>query len=314
LESFLKSSMKHKDYILIAVLYGSLMAGIFFPGPSAAVSGYIKYLMMTMLFMSFIKISPTDVGRALMSNWAGMIWGTLLRLIIAPAFAYWLTLAIYPPLAFPILLLSGASTGVSSPFFISLCRGNISYCLVMAMVTSLILPISLPVMVRVLANATLNYDLISMALFLGMIIFVPLGGAFLFRALAPGLLNRMNQFGYPISLIVVAGINFGALGRYIPYLKTNPEQVFYCAVFAIGLSFVLGFMGWHSTRSMNWADRVAASGSQALINNILILALSVHLNQPLTATLSAFYLIPSFGFVIFCSILANRVEPASING
>ena len=274
--------MGKKDYILIAVLYGSLVVGIVFPGPSAVVSGTIKYLMMTMLFLAFIKISPADVGRALVSNWAGMILGILLRLVITPAVAYWVTLALYPPLALPILLLAGVSTGVSSPFFTSLCRGNISYCLVMAVVTSLILPVSLPVMVKILARATLDYELSAMALFLAMIIFVPLGAAFLFRALAPRFLESMNRMSYPISLVVVAGINFGALGRYIPYLKTNPEQILYCAVFSMGLALVMAFLGWSFTRTRNWTDRVAASGSQVWINNILIIALAVHMNQPLS--------------------------------
>jgi BASS family bile acid:Na+ symporter len=304
--------MGKKDYILIAVLYGSLLAGIFFPGPSATVSETIKYLMMTMLFLAFIKISPADVGQALMSNWAGMIWGTVLRLVIAPAVVYWITLALYPPLALPILLLAGVSTGVSSPFFTSLCRGNISYCLVMTVVTSLILPITLPVMVKVLAHATLDYDLTAMALFLAVIIFVPLGAAFVFRALAPGLIEPMNRMSYPISLVVVAGINFGALGRYIPYLRTNPEQIIYCAVYSIGLAVVLALLGWISARTRNWADQVAASGSQVWVNNILIIALAVYMNQPLAATLSVFYLIPLYGFVVFFSVLANRVEPASI--
>lgn len=304
--------MKKKDYILIGVLYGSLLAGIVYPGPSAAVSGAIKYLMMTMLFLAFIKISPADVGRALITNWAGMIWGTLLRLVVAPAVAYWVTLALYPPLALPILLLAGASTGVSSPFFTSLCQGNISYCLVMAVVTSLILPISLPVMVKVLSHATLNYDLGAMALFLAMIIFVPLGAAFVFRMLGQGLLEPVNRMSYPISLVVIAGINFGALGRYVPYLKANPEQILYCAVFSICLASLLALLGWCSARTSNWSDRVAASGSQVWVNNILIIALAVHMNQPLAATLGVFYMIPFYGFVIFFSVLANRVEPASM--
>jgi BASS family bile acid:Na+ symporter len=298
--------MGKKDYILIAVLYGSLLIGIFFPGPSATVSGIIKYLMMTLLFLAFIKISPADVGRVLMSNWAGIIWGTLLRLVISPAAAYWVTLALHPHLALPILLLAGTSTGVSSPFFTSLCRGNISYCLVMAVVTSLILPISLPVMVKVLAHATLDYDFTDMALFLAMIIFVPLGAAFVFRMLAPGLLEPMNRMSYPISLLVVAGINFGALGRYVPYLKTNPEQILYCAVYSIGLALVQAFLGWSTTRTRTWADRVAASGSQVWVNNILIIALAVYMNQPLAATLSVFYMIPFYGFVVYYSVLANR--------
>jgi BASS family bile acid:Na+ symporter len=178
----------------------------------------------------------------------------------------------------------------------------------MAVVTSLMLPISLPVMVKVLSQATLGYDLTAMALFLAMIIFIPLGAAFAFRKLVPGLLDPMNRRSYPISLLVVAGINFGALGRYVPYLKTNPERIFYCAMYSIGLAVVLAFLGWRSTWTRNWADRVAAAGSQVWINNILIIALAVQMDQPLAATLSAFYLVPLYGFVVFFSVLAKHQE------
>ena len=306
--------MRKQDYILIVVLYGTLLIGLVFPGPSAAVSVTIKHLMMTLLFLSFIKISPTDVGRALMSNWAGIILGSLLRLIIAPVVAYWVTLALYPPLALSMLLLAGVSTGVSSPFFTSLCRGNISYSLVMAVVTSLVVPISLPVMVKLLAHVTLDYALTDMALFLAMIIFIPLAAAFVFRALLPELLEPLNRISYPISMVVLVGINFGALGRYLPYLKANPEQILYCVVYSIGLSLMLAILGWGFARSRSWANRVAASGSQVWGNNIMIIALAVEMNEPLAATLSVIYLIPFYGFVVFFSVLANRGAPSPAAG
>lgn len=304
--------MGTKDYILIAVLYGSLLSGVFFPEASSYVSESIKYLMMTMLFLAFIKISPSDVRRALLSNWNMMILGTLLCLVVAPAIAYWVTLALYPSLAFPVLLLAGASTGVSAPFFTSLCRGNISYCLLMAIVTSLLLPLSLPLMVRVLSHSTLNYDLVSMALFLAMIIFVPLCMAFLCRSFLPGMLKYVNRLSYPISLVVISGINFGALGRYAPYLKANPEQIVYCAITSFTLAVAMAWVGWISMRGRAWQDRIASSGSQIWVNNILIIALAVHMNQPLAATLGAFYMIPYYGFVVFFSVMAKRVEPLPV--
>lgn len=298
--------MGRKDYMLIIVLYGSLVSGVFFPNISEKISVHIKYLMMTMLFLSFIKISPVDVGTALVANWAGLIRGLILRLFIAPCIIFYITLMIYPPLAFPILLLAGVSTGVTSPFFTSLCKGNISYSLVMAVTTSLIVPISLPFMVNILAESTLNYDLLAMAIFLAMIIFVPLVAAFGFRASSPGLLQKVNRMGYPISLLVIAAINFGALGRYVPYLMANPEQILYCVVFSIGLAVILAIIGWVSETGKHWPDKVASSGSQVWVNNVLIIALAIQVDQPLAATLSVFYFIPMYGFVIFFSVLAKR--------
>ncbi|BHH83606.1 bile acid:sodium symporter family protein [Desulforhopalus sp. 52FAK] len=298
--------MGRKDYILIAVLYGSLISGVFFPHISEQVSPYIKYLMMTMLFLSFIKISPKDVGDAIVSNWQGLILGFILRLCIVPILAYYVTLMIYPPLALPILLLAGVSTGVSSPFFMSLCKGNISYCLVMAVTTSLFVPISLPFMVNTLAKSSLNYDLLSMAIFLATVIFVPLIAAFSCRKISPKLLEQINRKGYPIALVVIAAINFGALGRYVPYLQANPAQILYCALFSLGLGVTLSFIGWMSEKGKHWPDRVAAAGSQTWVNNVLIIALAIQIDQPLAATLSVFYFIPLYGSVVFFTVLANR--------
>ena len=92
------------------------------------------------------------------------------------------------------------------------------------------------------------------------------------------------------------------------------EPFLYCAVYSIGLALVLALLGWSSTRIRNWADRVAASGSQVWVKNILIIALAVYMNQPLAATLSVFYLIPLYRFVVFFSVLANRVAPAPVTG
>lgn len=289
-------------------MYGSLLAGVALPTPSAAISWAIKYLMMTMLFLAFIKISPRDVIEALTRNWSGMAWGSLLCLVLAPSVAYGVTLLLYPPLALPMLLLAGASTGVSAPFFTSVCRGNVSYCLVMAIATSLILPFSLPLMVRVLANTRLDYDLVAMGLFLAMIIFVPLLLAFGCRWLFPRLLGTVNRVSYPVSLVVLTGINFGALGKYISYLQSNPLQIVLCVVFAVGLATALAGMGWYCSTSSGWADRMAASGSQIWVNNILMIALAVHMNDPLAATLSALYLVPYYGFVVVFSVLAKRRE------
>lgn len=287
-------------------MYSSLLAGIFLPTPSAAIAGSIKYLMMMMLFLAFVKISPAEIVTAITRNWSSMLGGVVISLIFAPALAYGLSLLLYPPLALPMLLLAGAATGVSAPFFTSICKGNISYCLMMAIATSAILPVSLPLMVRLLADTRLDFDLAAMAVFLAMVIFVPLLLAILLRKLAPGLLETVNSSSYPISLAVLTGINFGALGKYVPYLQANPGQVLLCVLFAIALALLLAIIGWWFSRAGNWPDKMAASGSQAWVNNILIIALAVHMNNALAATLAAVYLIPYYGLVVGYNLLHRR--------
>lgn len=300
--------MGKKDYLLLVVFSCSLLSGIAFPEASAIVTDSLKYLLMGLLFLSFLKISLADVIDALRRNWSGMISGTVLRLVLAPALAYGVTAALYPPMALPVLLLAGVSTGVSAPFFTAVCRGNISYTLVMAMVTTMLLPFSLPLMVRVLSDASLNYDLTAMGLFLAMIIFVPLGASGLLKTMAPRLVQPLNRYSYPLSLIVIAAINFGALGRYVPYLQANPQQIVIAFICALLVALVYGALGWVAIRTHNLADRIAASGSQVWVNNMLIVALAVHIDQPLAATLGILYLIPFYGFVFVFTGVAERAD------
>lgn len=302
--------MGTKDYILLAVFYGSLCAGIVFPEASTVMSSSLKYLLMGLLFISFLKISLVDVIKALKNNWKGMIGGTVLRLIIAPALAYMTVNAIYPPLALPALLLGGVATGVSAPFFTSVCRGNISYTLVMAMVTSLLLPFTLPTMVRILSNSTIDYSLTSMALFLAAVIFIPLIAAFVLKHTAPGVIAPFNRNSYALSLIVIAGINFAALGRYVPYLKAHPGQIFYAVLCAVVLAPVMGGLGWFSARNCDFADRIAASGSQVWVNNMLIVALAVQIDLPLAATLGIMYLIPFYVAAVVFAKVADKQSSA----
>lgn len=298
--------MGRKDLILIAVLYGSLVLGALLPSYSSLVAPSIKYWMMAMLFLSFIKIAPNDVRRSLARNPINLLLGCVIRLIAAPAAAYWITNLLYPELALSMLLLAGVSTGVSSPFFVSLCKGDISFALVMAVMTSLLVPLSLPAMVKFMAGAKLNYDLFSMALFLAVIVFIPLISAFSLRAVAPGILRRVNARAYPISLVVIAMINFGALGRYVPYLKANPDQILLCIILSSGLAVCLALIGWLVSMQKTWSEKVASSGSQTWLNNVLIIALAVHLDNSLAAVLSAAYFLPLYGSVVLFSVMASR--------
>ena len=293
--------MNKKDYMLMFVLCSSLICGIIFPTASEKMAWTIKYLLMALLFLSFIKISPGDVKAALITNRVHLARGILLRLCIAPLIAYALTRILYPAMALPMLLVAGVSTGVTAPFFIGLFRGNISYGLVMTIVTNLLLPFSLPFMVNLLAQSDIKMDLMSMALFLLVIIIIPLALAFLLRMVSKPLLNRINEASYPFSLVIIFATNFGALGAHVPYLAANPGQIITCAGFALLLGILHGSLGWFTETRKTWTEKMASAGSHIWLNNVVVIALSIQINEPLAALLSIFYFFPMYSYVALFS-------------
>ena len=306
-----KGVMGSRDYILITILYGTLLLGIIFPEASQVMAPTIKYFMMLLLFLSFIRIAPGDVWQSLRATASAIALGGIVRLVLVPVMVYYVIDAVFPWLALPLLLLAGMPTGVAAPFFVSLCRGNISFTLVMAIVTSLLVPFTLPVMVDMVHGMELEYDLLSLGLFLAMIIFVPLIASAVVRGVFPRLLDRLNGGIYPLSLVVIAAVNFGALGRYVPYLRANLDQLIIALITVLLLVAVMVSIGWWTMPGKGWENRMASAGSQLWINNVMLIALAVHLDNPIAAILGALYFVPSYGMVFFFSVRASRAGAPS---
>lgn len=300
--------MGSRDYILLIVLYGTLLLGVIFPTASQLMAPTIKYFMLLLLFMSFIQITPGDVWHSLRLTTTSIVLGILIRLVLAPVLVYYVVNAISPWLALPMLLLAGMPTGVAAPFFMSLCRGNISFTLVMATVTSLLVPFSLPLIVKIVHGTELNYDLTSMGLFLAMIVFIPLISSFVLRGTAPRLIERFNDMTYPLSLVVIAAINFGALGRYVPYLRANFNHLVITVISALILAVMMAAIGWWTIPGKEWEKKMASAGSQFWINNVMLIALAIQLDSPIAAILGVLYFLPAYGMVFFFGTLAKNRE------
>jgi predicted Na+-dependent transporter len=204
---------------------------------------------------------------------------------------------VVPQYALALLLLSGTATGVSAPFFTSVAEGNVVLALVMAAATSLILPLSLPLMCQVMAGQSFDFDLIGMALLLSAIIFLPLATVWLGRLVVPRALNQLGKVSFPLSLGVMSVINFGAFGRYADYLTGNPAQILMSTLISFALLIVQGVLGWLVFRNGDSPDRLAAVGSVIWINNVLVIVLGTELGDPLTSVLAAIYMIPLFASI-----------------
>ena len=77
-----------------------------------------------------------------------------LKLFLLPALIYPLAVRFFPEYALGLLLLAGVSTGVSAPFFAALVGAHIPLVLLLTVATSIVLPVTLPFMAKLLAGQT----------------------------------------------------------------------------------------------------------------------------------------------------------------
>lgn len=297
--------------ILLTVMFLTSAAGLVWPDQGRLLGPALAPMMAGMLFLSFLKIRLGDVLQAVREQPGRIAVLALIKLVLLPTVVYLAARQLVPEYALGLLLLAGVSTGVTAPFFTAFIGGQVALTTVMAASTSLILPVSLPLMVEMLAGRAITFDLMGMALLLAAIIFIPLVGVSLGRKFTPGFMAAVEKRSFPVSLVVMSLINFGAFGRYAPYLKGNPEQILVSLPLVIILALAAFGIGMLLLRGSSREMGVTSGGTMLWINNVLIIVLGAELGDPLSSVMAALYMIPCFGMIVPLAHLLREKQPVA---
>ncbi len=300
--------MSLNDLILLAVIFGSTFLAILFPHLGAGFEPYILYFMMCMLFLSFMKIDfqvLLDTSASALIHLGKL---TAIKLVVLPALLYWLASRLLPDYAIPILLLSGISTGVVGPFIANILSADVAQVLRMTVVTSVLVPVSLPSLVKILAGAEITIPMESMVRMLAIVIFIPMGAVLIMRRFLPRVLNALDARRFPISLLFLAGTNLGVFAKYSSFFFENPWQLIVSVVLAYVLSVIYYVAGFVAAPAEDRAGKLAAGISMAIMNNVLIIVFSSKFFGPLSPTLAAMYMLPFFTMIVPVKLIAERTR------
>ncbi|MGO9116141.1 MAG: bile acid:sodium symporter family protein [Desulfomonilaceae bacterium] len=293
------------DLILLVVIFGSAFLAVVFPDLWVIFQPYPVYIMMFLLFLSFMKI---DFGVLLDTSPTAMLGLgklVLIKLIILPVALYWLCLWIIPDYAVPVLLVSGISTGVVAPFMATLVNAEVSQVARMTVITSILVPLSLPGLVKLLVGADISIPFGLMVRMLALVIFIPIIAVLFMRRFLPGVLHAIDGQRFPLSLVAFATINFGVFSQYSSFFYQNAGQILVAVALAHVLSVIYYVTGFVVTPKEKQADRLAAGVSLAMVNNILVIVFSSGFFGPLCPTLAAMYVFPFFTMIIPVKLVLN---------
>ena len=286
------------DVILLIVIFSSMLAGILMPGPAAVFQPYPLYLMMVLLFLSFLSIELNDIWSTIRNHLGSVIWLCALKLILLPLGVYALFSALFPSYAAAALLLTAVSTGVVAPFISSLVGGLSPLVLVMVVVSSLIVPFTLPALVDILLGRSIEISLYGMMRMLCLTIFIPVLAVEILRRLSPGLAQAILNRRHPISLVIFAIINLGVFSKYATFFQQNPLTIVEATLVAItlgGIYLLAGFLVSWKGPVRNQLSSVICLGNG---NNVLVIVFASEFFGPLEPTLAAVYMIPFFGLIL----------------
>lgn len=274
-----------------------MLAGIVFPDLSSVFQPYPLYLMMFLLFLSFLSIDLHDICHLIRNNSRTVLWLTCFKMILLPIIVYYLFLQIAPAYATGALLLTGVSTGVVAPFISGLVGANGPSVLVMVVVTSLSVPFTLPALVKILIGHEMAISLLSMMQMLLLVIVVPVIIVETLKRLWPGLISAIIKRRYPISLAVFASINLAVFSKYSVFFHKHPAIILEATLAAValgGIYLVAGLAGFLKSSVENQLAAVITIGN---VNNVLVLVFAAEFFGPREPTLAAMYMVPFFGLI-----------------
>jgi bile acid:Na+ symporter, BASS family len=285
------------DLILLLVIFSSMLVGILFPEPASVFEPYPLYLMMFLLFLSFLPIELKDVWRLVKNNGKTVLWLACFKMILLPVLVYFLFLYIAPAYAIGALLLTGVSTGVVAPFISGLVGGNGPLVLVMVVVTSFAVPFTLPMLVKVLLEQEMTIPLLHMMRMLLLVVVVPVIIVETLKRLWPRLIEGLMKRRYPISLAIFASINLAVFSKYSAFFYKHPAIIIQAtlAAAALGGIYLVAGLAWLLKSPVK--DQLAAVITIGNVNNVLVLVFAAEFFGPLEPTLAAMYMIPFFGLI-----------------
>ena len=295
-----------KDFLLLAVSFGSLLTGILAPRACAPLQPYPVVCMMLLLFLSFLSIRVAQIWETARQSPLRIAWFLLFRMILFPVTVALLFRLIWPAYSLSALLLAGISTGAVAPFFANLLQANMALVLVLVVASSLLVPFTLPPLVAFLFGHSMEIPLLDMMRLLVMVVFIPLAAAEVLKKAAPRTVDIIRGKQFPISLMLFAMTNLGVFSKLADFFRQN----FLILITSISAAFLLGAIFIASGILVAWrwklSDQLASVISLWIMNYILVIVFSARFFSPLEPTVAALYTFPFYAMVIPVRAWRNR--------
>lgn len=285
---------RKKDALLLITSYTTMAVGIFLPQLAEPLRVVPMACVMFMLFLSFLAV---DLGRVVGCALEAPLDTVRLltaKCLLLPLVAFLFYRTFWPQYELAALLMAGASTAVLAPFFARLLQADVGLTTAGVILSSMVLPFTLPTLVSWLAGANLQVGVLAMVQMLAMMIFVPALSGRACQRWLPRSTDWLLRHHYPLCLGAIALTNVGVFSRYSEHFRRDPVLALE-AMAAAGLLVVVALLvGSLLIRGMTPCYQSAARVCISFPNYILILAFSSQFFGPQEATFAATYSVPFF--------------------
>ncbi len=279
-----------------------MIVGVLMPQVGLIVEPYLLVWLGMLLFLNLIKMEVSDVITTF-ARPKSLAVLALVKLLALPVGMYALTYALYKPLALPVLLISGMSTGLGAPFVVNIVGGRLPLVVGMIITTSLVVPFVLPSLTYALVGSEFDLPIANMILLLVAALFIPLFGGLAVKKKAP----RVSAFAYKNSFYL--SILFAILINISMFSKLSglffSDQVFLVQnIAATFLCFAAFALVGYAVSPKN--EKSAGTIATSYVNNTLVMVFASQFFGPQVAALAGLYNIPYYACILIIKKITRR--------
>ncbi len=300
--------MRGRDLLLVSVTLGGMGLGVMLPAPAQELKGLTPYLLMGLLFLSFLRLDLAALLRPGPGVLAEVAFWSLIKLVALPLLTWGLAKWLLPQWALAVLLLSAVSTGVTCPFYASLLGADMPRALLTVVATSLLLPLSLPALIRLLEGAETAVPYLEMFRLLAMLIFAPAALMALARRFCPVFVAWLERTGFFLSLALLFAISavvFAPFGEHFSRDAASFAEALLLSFLLCGLYLALG---WGAPRlAPGRLDPLTGATSLVYINNVLGVVFASRFLDFQSVLLCGCYLFPIYLALLPLRMLARHL-------
>lgn len=292
------TAFRLNDIVLVVVVISSMAVAIVFPDFSSRFQIFPFYCLLINFFLSYLSIDLKAILKTLRGHRLQILALTVLKLAVLPGIIYFIFYFIAPDYALAALLLSGVSSGVVSPMISNMVRGNSALVLIVVVITSVLVPFTLPAMIKIISAKEMAISFLAMLKMLATVIFIPIIAVEIIRRLMPRLVAPILKIQFPLALITFALINLGVFYRYAPFFKKESSVIILATVVAFTLAAIYCTAGILFSQRSSLENQLASAVILTNINNVLVIVFSSEFFGPVEPLVAAMYMIPFFVVVI----------------
>jgi BASS family bile acid:Na+ symporter len=301
--------MRIRDVMLVTLSMGGLAVGVLWPAFGMLVTPWTVELLMVQLFFSFLGVDFQTLAR-LQPNDAlevGVI--VAVKLFVLPGLLWALSLLLLPQHTLAILLLSGTSTGVTAPFIAILLCANPNRMLQVAVLTSALVPFTLPALVSLLMGQQLEIPYTHMAHLLALILLPPGILVFLLKRYAPGLVLSVDRLSMLVGLPLFFFTTLAVIAPFAGQVTGDPSSVLVSLGLATLLAVIFAAIGLGLARLWpRHLDGLSFALGLTCSNNVLVAVFASRFFGPDPTLLAVLYMLPYFLILLPMRWMAQRLH------